>query len=72
MTNKIELKQDTPGSWTHIAIMVNGIKQFHAAKQGTNFWVIVEEQDRNSVIGFGDGRSGVKAKVTEYLEAMVQ
>lgn len=64
---KIQLVQSTPGSWTHIDILVNGTKQFHASKQGTHFWVIVNEDDRTTRIGSGMGRPAVRAAVKAHL-----
>lgn len=64
--HKVKLAQSTPGSWTHIDILVDGIKRFHAAKWGTNFWVIVHEDDKTRV-GSGTGRAEVRAVIMEHL-----
>ncbi len=66
VTNKVKLVQSTPGSWTHIDILVDGLKRFHAAKWGTNFWVIVNEDDKTRV-GSGTGRAEVRAAVVAHL-----
>ncbi len=65
--HKVKLAQSTQGSWSHIDILVDGIKRFHATKRGTNFWIIVKEDDRTQVIGFGTGRVEVLAIITAYL-----
>ena len=64
-TPNITLSQSTPGSWTHIDILVDGIKLFHAAKFGTDFWVIADLNGAN--VGSGGGRTGVKAAVKAHL-----
>lgn len=66
VTNKVKLVQSTPGSWSHIDILVDGLKRFHAAKWGTNFWVIVNEDDKTRV-GSGTGRAKVRAAVVAHL-----
>lgn len=63
---QVKLVQSTPGSWTHIDIRVDGIKRFHAAKWGTNFWVIVNEDDKTRV-GSATGRPNVRAVILEHL-----
>ena len=66
--NKIELKQTFPGSWSSIDIFVDGVKRFHAGKQGTDFWSIGVIDGNRETIGFGSGRSGVKKTIQKFLK----
>lgn len=66
--NKIKLTQTFPGSWAHITILVDGVVRFEAAKDGTDFWIIGVANDKYSRIGSGDGKSGVKKTVQEFLK----
>ena len=66
MALALKLAQSSPGSWTHIDILVEGVKRFHAAKAGTDFCVIVDEHDKTT-IGCGTGRAGVRATVKAHL-----
>lgn len=66
MTPKITFAQSTPGSWSRIDILVNGVKQFVAAKTvGPDFWSIFDLEDEN--IGSGSNKSEIKSAVLDYL-----
>ncbi len=64
---KVELKQTTAGSWTHIDIFVDGEKKFHAAKQGTSFWVIADAGGNHDRIGYAGSRAEMTKVVKQHL-----
>lgn len=71
---KITFAQQTPGSWTHIDILVNGEVKFQAVKtMGPGFWSIYDldgEPLRNpqTRAGYGGGnKTELKASVLDYL-----
>ena len=73
-TPKITFAQQTPGSWTHIDILVNGEVKFQAVKtMGPGFWNIYDlngEPLRNpqTRAGYGGGnKTALKSSVLDYL-----
>jgi len=65
--NKITLVQSTPGSWSGIDILVNGVLSFYASKQGTSFWVIVTVDGHRTQIGYGGSKSEIKKTVAQHI-----